>query len=163
MAKNKNAKREHYLAPISAGTGTDHKTAPTSESEDWLRLGLDIQTIEDKSDEKTDTAGDYLGDGTEIDILTGRSEIWGVKGSRNNTDEAQNLVAGMKRAQTDDERLLFHKIIETNGDVVIGLAKAMAITAGSGDATSYEDFACDLNFVGQPTVTPATPQGGLEG
>lgn len=156
MAKNKNAKREHYLAPISAGTGADKKTPPEADSEAWLRLGLDIQTIEDKSDEKTDTAGDYLGDGTEVDILTGRSEIWGVKGSRNNTDEAQNLVASMKRTQTDDDRLLFHKIVETNGDVVIGVAKAMAITAGSGDATSYEDFACDLNFVSQPTVTKST-------
>lgn len=156
MAKNKNAKREHYLAPISAGTGTDKKTPPEAESEAWLRLGLDIQTIEDKSDEKTDTAGDYLGDGTEVDILTGRSEIWGVKGSRNNTDEAQNLVASMKRTQTDDDRLLFHKIVETNGDVVIGVAKAMAITAGSGDATAYEDFACDLTFVTQPTVTKST-------
>ena len=155
MAKNKNAKREHYLAPISAGA--DKKTPPEADSEEWLRLGLDIQTIEDKSDEKTDTAGDYLGDGTEVDILTGRSEIWGVTGSRNNTDEAQNLVASMKRTQTDDERLLFHKIVETNGDVVIGLAKAMSITAGSGDATAYEDFACDLTFVSQPTVTPAKP------
>lgn len=156
MAKNKNAKREHYLAPISEGTGTDKKTPPEADSDVWLRLGLDIQTIEDKSDEKTDTAGDYLGDGTEVDILTGRSEIWGVKGSRNNTDEAQNLVASMKRTQTDDDRLLFHKIVETNGDVVIGVAKAMAITAGSGDATSYEDFACDLNFVSQPAVTKST-------
>lgn len=157
MAKKKNAKREHYLAPLSAGTGTDKKTPPEANSEAWLRLGLDIQTIEDKSDEKTDTAGDYLGDGTEIDILTGRSEIWGIKGNRNNEDKAQNLIASMKRTQTDDERLLFHKIVETDGTIIIGLAKAMAITAGSGDATAYEEFACDLNFVGQPVVTSSTP------
>ncbi len=154
MVKNKNAKRKHYLAPYKSGTGTGGvQTPPTADSSEWLRLGLDIQSIEDKSDEKTDKAGDYLGDGTEEEILTGRSEVWAIKGSRNTEDPAQNLIAGMKRTQSDEERMLYHKIVETNGDVIVGLAKAMGITAGSGDATSYEDFACDLNFIGQPTVT----------
>lgn len=61
----------------------------------------------------------------------------------------------MKRVQTDDGRKLWHKIIETDGETVEGVAKAMEIKAGSGDATDYEEFSGHLDYIRAPEVTPS--------
>ena len=150
--RKKNALRKHYVAPY--GTGT----APAADAEDWLPLAKNITNIEDDSEEKTDTAGDYAGDGNEEDILTGRTEKWKYEGTWDPADPAQKLIADMKRSTTDADRMLFHKIVENDGTTIIGPAKALEIIAGGGDATDYEAFTGHLDFVGRPTVT-APSQG----
>ena len=44
---------------------------------------------------------------------------------------------------------------------MIGVAKAMEIKAGGGDATDYEDFEGHLDYIESPKVTEAstTPDG----
>nr|MDK8213976.1 phage tail protein [Enterococcus faecalis] len=49
FAREKNAKREHYIAEYTPGK----ETAPTEDTE-WLRLAKYISTIGDDSDEETD-------------------------------------------------------------------------------------------------------------
>jgi len=46
------------------------------------------------------------------------------------------------------------KITENDGTVVVGLAKALNIVAGSGQASEYEEFKCSLHFVNTPKITP---------
>lgn len=147
MPRLKNAKRRHFVAPW---TSDDKKPA----EEDYLPLAKDIVTIEDDSDEDTDDYGDYDGDGTNQTAFNGRSEKWNFEGTYNSDNPAQKLIAGMKRAQTDEERKLWHKILETDGKTVEGVAKAMEIKAGSGDATEYEEFSGHLDYVRTPEITP---------
>ncbi|AST83387.1 phage tail tube protein [Latilactobacillus sakei] len=148
MARQKNAKRRHFVAPW---TSDDKKPA----EEDYLPLAKWIPTIEDDSDEDTDDVGYYDGDGNTETILNGRSEKWNFEGTYDPDDKAQALIAGMKRVQTDDGRKLWHKIIETDGETVEGVAKAMEIKAGSGDATDYEEFSGHLDYIRAPEVTPS--------
>lgn len=150
--RKKNALRKHFVAPY-----TD-STMPKAEDEFWLPLAANITTISDDSEEKTDTAGDYAGDGNEVDVLTGRSEKWNYEGTYDPSDKAQELIASMKRKTTDEERMIWHKIIESDGSIVIGAAKALEVVAGGGDATEFEDFTGHLDFVSTPTVTkPGDP------
>lgn len=146
--KNKNAIRQHFVAKYTEG-----QAMPEVGADDWKALAKNITSISDETEDKTDTAGDYAGDGNEVEILTGRSEAWKFEGSYDPEDDAQKLIAGMKRTTTDKERLLWHMIIETNGDVVTGLAKALEIIAGGGDATEYEEISGKLAFTQTPQVT----------
>jgi hypothetical protein len=147
MSKNKNALREHFIATYGAGT------QPTADSTDWLPLALNISTITDDSDEKTDTGGDYAGDGSEVETFTGRTEKWTVEGDWDPTDPAQVMIDGLKREQTDEGRMIFHKIVETSGKIIIGPAKALGIVTGSGDATDYEDFKLSISHTKAATIT----------
>lgn len=148
MARKKNALRKHFVAPYVEGE---------EEPKELLRLGVNIATIEDDSEESTESAGDYAGDGNEVEVLTGRSEKWKVDGTYDPTDPAQKLIAGMKRTNTDSERLIWHKIEENDGSIVIGVAKALEIVAGGGDATEYETFSCSLAYTATPKVTSGKP------
>lgn len=145
--KQKNAKRQHFIAPY---TTDDAKPS----EKDYLRFAHQIQTIEDDSDEDTDDFGDYAGDGTAQTILNGRKEVWNFEGFYDPEDPAHQLLASLRRKTNDDDRKIWHKIIETNGDTVEGVAKAMEIKAGGGDATDYEDFEGHLDYVSTPDVTP---------
>lgn len=149
--RKKNAKRLHYIAPY-----TSDEAQPAED--DWLPLAHFIQTIEDDTKEDTDDQGFYDGDGNTETVLNGRSEVWNFSGFYDPEDPAQELLAGLRRKTNDDERKIWHKIVETNGDTVIGVAKAMEIKAGGGDATDYEDFEGHLDFVQAPKVTPADPK-----
>jgi len=152
MARNKNAKRLHFVAPW-----TDDETQPTDEQ--WLRLAKFIVTIEDDSDENTDDAAYYDGDGNPETVLTSRAERWNFEGSWDPDDKAQKLIGDMKRKTGDNDRKLWHKIVETDGTTYVGLAKAMEIKAGSGDASDYEEFSGHLDFVGTPKeVTTGAPK-----
>lgn len=147
--RQKNAKRQHFVAPW---TSDDKKPA----AEDYSPLASYIETIEDDSDEDTDDYGDYAGDGTNRTILNGRSEKWKFEGTYDPKDKAQKLIASMKRVTTDDGRKLWHKIIETDGTTIEGVASAMEIKAGSGDATEYEEFSGHLDYVRTPEETLPT-------
>lgn len=152
--KNKNALRKHFVAPW---TSDDKKPS----EDDYLPLAANIQSIEDDSDEDTEDSGFYDGDGSKETTINGRTEKWKVSGYNDPDDKAQALIAGMRRNTTDDGRKLWHKIVNVNGEIDEGIAKAMDIKAGGGDATDYEAFECSLNFVSTPTVTPkdTTPAG----
>lgn len=149
--RQKNAKRQHFIAPW-----TEDGTEPTEES--WLRLAHWIETIEDDSDEDTDDQGFYDGDGNTESVLNGRTEKWNYSGSYDAADPAHVLLASMRRITNDDGRKVWHKIIETNGDVIIGIAKVMEPKAGGGDATDYETLEGHLDYIKTPTVTPKGTQ-----
>jgi hypothetical protein len=148
MSRQKNASRTHEIAPWTS----DDAAAPTAA---YLDLGHFITTISDDSEEKTDTSADYAGDGNEVEVLTGRSEKWTVEGTYDPADPAHALIASMKRNTTDEGRQVWHRITESNGDVIEGVAKALNIVAGGGDAAEFEEFKFDLAFVATPTVTQA--------
>lgn len=146
MARVKNAKRLHFIAPW---TSDDKKP----EKADYLRFSKWIETIEDDTDEDTDDYTDYDGDGSAQTVLNGRSEKWNFEGTYDSKIPAHKLVADMRRVVTDDGRKLWHKIIETDGTIVEGIATAMEIKAGSGDAGDYEDFEGHFDYIKTPEVT----------
>ncbi|MCL2676252.1 MAG: phage tail protein [Streptococcaceae bacterium] len=147
MARKKNALRLHEIAPWSSSD----TAAPTT---GFLALAEFITTVNDNSEEKTETFADYAGDGNEIDYLVGRAEKWDFEGTWNPTNPAQKLIAEKKRSQNDDDRKVWFRITENDGTVVLGVAKALNIVAGSGDAAAYEDFKCSLIYAETPTITP---------
>jgi len=142
--RNKNAKRQHFVAPF---TGNNE---PAMEA--FLPLAKYITDITDGSDDQTDEFADYAGDGTVQTDIIGIQESWDISGTFDATDEAQALIAGMKR-QVGNERKLWHLIIDSNGtEEVVGVATALSIIAGSGAADEHEEFSCTLQFDQRPTV-----------
>ena len=143
FARNKNAKREHYLAEYTLG----QETAPTAESEEWLRLAKYISSIGDDTDEQTDDTGFYDGDGTPETTVTAVAGAYSPEGFYDPEDAAQALVAS-KKYKTGEGRKVWHK------DTYIGRATLTDIIAGAGDATEYEDFSCTITFDRIPEITP---------
>ncbi|MGL9995068.1 hypothetical protein IGJ41_000304 [Enterococcus sp. DIV1537a] len=148
FAREKNAKREHYIAEYTPGK----ETAPSEDTE-WLRLAKYISSISDDSDEETDDTGFYDGDGTPETTVISVSGAYSPEGVYDAEDPAQQLIA-RKKYKLGDARKVWHKIIMTNGDVYIGRATVTDIKAGAGDATAFEEFSCSIKFDTLPTITP---------
>lgn len=148
FARNKNAKREHYIAEFTAGG-----TAPAADDAEWLRLAKYISNIGDDTDEQTDDTGYYDGDGTPEKTVTSVAGAYSPEGSYDPEDPAQELVAS-KKYKIGDGRKVWHKVVMTNGDVYIGKATLTDIIAGAGEATDYEEFSCTITFDRIPEITP---------
>ena len=149
FARKKNALREHYIAEYTPG----EETAPAKETETWLPLAKYISSIGDDTDEETDDTGFYDGDGTPETTVTSVAGSYSPEGFYDPEDKAQKLIAS-KKYKLGEERKVWHKIVQTNGDTVIGRATVTDIVAGAGDATEYEEFSCKITFDTLPTVTP---------
>ena len=142
--RNKNAKRQHSIAPYVSGGAV-----PT----DFYPIAKYITDITDGSDDVTDEFADYAGDGTPQTDVTGITESWDFSGTFDATDEAQALIASMKR-KVGNERKVWHKIVDSNGkEEILGVATALSIVTGSGSADEHEEFSCTLQFDQQPEVT----------
>lgn len=148
FAREKNAKREHYIAEYTPGK----ETAPTEDIE-WLRLAKYISTIGDDSDEETDDTGFYDGDGTPETTVVSVSGTYTPEGMYDAEDPAQQLIAS-KKYKLGDGRKIWHKVVQTNGDVYVGRATVTGIKAGSGDATAYEEFGCSIKYDTLPKISP---------
>lgn len=145
MAVNGNFKRKHYLAVFK-----DEETEPTT----WSRLGNRISTMEDDSNEETDSSVFYDSlDGTAEETLLSRTEIWTFEGQYDSTDAAHMIIANARRSD-DDGRKVWHKIEETDGSTVIGVAKIFEPKAGGGDASAKEVISGRIAYVKAPKVTP---------
>lgn len=146
MAANGNFKRKHYLAVF-----TDEATVPT----EWVRLGNRISTMEDDSNEETDSSVFYDSlDGTAEETLLSRTEIWTFEGQYDPEDVAHKIIAKARRSD-DEGRKVWHKIEETDGSNVVGVAKIFEPKAGGGDASAKEVISGRIAYVKAPTVTPA--------
>lgn len=147
MAVNGNFKRKHYLAAFKEG----EETAPTTTG--WERLGNRISTMTDDSNEETDASIFYDSvDGTAEEILLSRTEIWTFEGQYDPADKAHQIIAKAKRAD-DEGRKVWHKIEETDGSIVIGLAKIFEPKSGGGDASAKEVISGRIAYIKSPEVT----------
>ena len=145
MARNKNAKRQHFVAPFSAEV-----PAMT----EFMPLAKYITEITDASEDMTDEFADYAGDGTVMVDVVGIQEAWEATGTFDATDEAQAFIAGLKR-ETGNDRKLWHLIVDSNGtEEIFGVATALNVVAGSGAAEEHEEFSCTLQFDQRPAVRP---------
>lgn len=145
MAANGNFKRKHYLAPV-----TDEKKEPTT----WFRLGNRIAKMEDDSKEETDSSVFYDSeDGTAEETLLSRTEVWNFEGQNDPADKAHLMIAKARRSD-DEGRKVWHKIEETDGSTVIGIAKIFEPKAGGGDASAKEVISGRIAYVKAPKVTP---------
>lgn len=152
MSTKGNYVRKHYLA--SYVQGADEKDAK------FFRLGNRVSSIVDDSSEETDATVFYDSeDGTAEETLLGRTEIWTFEGQYDPTDEAHKIVADARRSD-DDGRKVWHKIEETDGSTVVGVAKIFEPKAGGGDASAKETLSGRIAYVKKPTVTPVTPPSG---
>ncbi|MGG5331618.1 phage tail tube protein [Enterococcus sp. AZ163] len=149
MARQKNAKREHWLAPYVDG----QETAPAVAAEDWVRLAKWINTIGDDSNEETEEEGFYDGDGTPETTVMSVAGAYTPEGYYDAEDKAQKMIADMKYL-TGTGRKVWHKVVQTNGDTFVGKATVTDIIAGAGDAVTYEEFSCTITFDQAPTKTP---------
>lgn len=143
MARKKNALRGHFIAELDE---TDKTKVPTV----WLELAKWITEITDDTDEGSEEVGYYDGDGTPTTEIVTIAEKWTVTGTYDATDAAQALVASKKRV-LGDARKVWHKIVQTDGKTFAGIATLSEIKAGTGEATTYEEFSCVLNYDQIPT------------
>ena len=145
MARNKNAKRIHEIAPFDPQN-------PTTEPQDgdWVRLARYIETVDDESDEDTDDTGYYDGDGTPEETVLSVVGGYSFEGLYDPEDKAQALIAGM-RYKTGDGRRVWHRVTESNGKKSFTqVANVSEVKAGAGDATAYEEFGCTLKWIKAP-------------
>lgn len=148
MARFKNALRGHFVAPIN-------ETTPDTEPTEWLELAKWISSITDDTEETTEETAYYDGDGTPEEEVTAVAGAYSVEGLYDSADPAQALIAGLKY-KTGDGRKLWHKVVSADGEKQwVGIATATGIVAGSGEASGYEEFACNLRYdqIPEETVT----------
>lgn len=147
MARIKNALTEHYVADIPA----DGLTEP-----DYMLLAKWISTVNDDSDEETESMGFYHGDGTKETDVIGVTKTWTFEGMYDDDDPAMKFIAS-KEFEVGEARKVMYKQIRTNGDTLEGEATLTAIKVTGGEATEYATFECALSWDKKPTITPVTP------
>lgn len=145
MAKEKNAKRKHEIAPFDPENPTKVPDEGT-----WKRLARYIETIDDETDEDTDDTGYYDGDGTPEETVLSVVGGYSFGGLYDSEDEAQAMIAAMKY-KTGDGRRVWHRVTESNGKKSLTqVANVSEIKAGAGDATAYEEFGCTIKWIKAP-------------
>lgn len=146
MARQKNALRGHFIAPV-----TDPKTEPDKAA--YKELAKWIEDVDDDTDETTTSVAYYDGDGTEETTVTGVKGSYTFKGTYDKEDEAMALVAGLKYKLGND-RLVWHKVVDSDGkNQHVGIATVSGIKAGSGAAANYEEFSCKISYNSLPKTT----------
>ena len=91
-------------------------------------------------------------DGSAEEILLGRTEIWSVSGQYDPTDPAHQIIHKAKRSD-DEGRKVWHKIEETDGTIVVGIAKIFQPVAGGGEASDKEELSCRIAYINKPEIT----------
>ena len=153
MSVNGNFKRVHYLAEFVKGTMT-----PPTDSK-FNRLANRISNITDDSSDETDSSVFYDSlDGNAEESLLGRTEVWTFEGQYDPEDPAHQIIAKAKRAD-DEGRKVWHKIKETDGSIVVGVAKIFDPKAGGGDATAKEVLSGRIAFIKRPEITDPPAEG----
>lgn len=146
MARQKNALRGHFIAPV-----TDPKTEPAKEA--YKELAKWIEDVDDDTDEATTSVAYYDGDGTEETTVTSVKGSYTFKGTYDKEDEAMALIAGLKYKLGND-RLVWHKVVDSDGkNQHVGIATVTNIKAGSGAAADYEEFGCKISYNSIPKTT----------
>ena len=138
MAREKNALRGHFVQAYVPGV-----EAPT---EVWLELAKYISSISDDTSEETEDTAFYDSDGTRETSVISVAGAYSIEGQYDPTDAAQELIAGMKY-KIGEGRKVHHKIVSAVGTKQwVGRATVTGIVAGSGDASAYETFSCNIRF-----------------
>lgn len=138
MAREKNALRGHFVQAYVPGG--------EAATEDWLELAKYISSISDDTSEETEDTAFYDGDGTPETSVISVAGAYSIEGQYDPTDAAQELIANMKY-KTGEGRKVHHKIVSAVGTKQwIGRATVTGIVAGSGDASAYETFSCNIRF-----------------
>ena len=146
MARQKNALRGHFIAPV-----TDPKTEPAKEA--YKELAKWIEDVDDDTEEATTSVAYYDGDGTEETTVTSVKGSYTFKGTYDKEDEAMALIAGLKYKLGND-RLVWHKVVDSDGkNQHVGIATVSIIKAGSGAAANYEGFSCKISYNSLPKTT----------
>nr|DAX96706.1 MAG TPA: tail tube protein [Caudoviricetes sp.] len=146
MARQKNALRGHFIAPV-----TDPKTEPDKAA--YKELAKWIEDVDDDTDEATTSVAYYDGDGTEETTVTSVKGSYTFKGTYDKEDEAMALIAGLKYKLGND-RLVWHKVVDSDGkNQHVGIATVSVIKAGSGAAANYEEFSCKISYNSLPKTT----------
>lgn len=150
MTRSKNALRGHFVQAYVPGVDTPVE-------DDWLELAKYISSISDDTQEETEDTAFYDGDGTPETSVISVAGAYSVEGQYDPTDEAQELIADMKY-KTGDGRKVYHKVVAANGSKEwVGRATVTGIVAGSGDASAYEEFSCNIRFDSIPTEGVPVP------
>lgn len=148
MARLKNAERQHFVQAYTPGQ--------EEPGDEWLELAKYITTIGDDTNEGTEEEAFYDGDGTPETTVTSVAEAYTPEGSYDPEDEAQELIASLKRS-TGDGRKIWHRVVRSDGKKEwVGRATVSAIVAGAGDASAWETFSCNIRFDRIPVETDLT-------
>ena len=159
LARLKNAQREHYIQ--------DYIEGEQPEEQGWLQLAHYITEINDSTEEETEDEAFYSGDGTPERTILSIAEAYDVVGQYDPEDPAQELIASKKRTISD--RKVWHRIVRSDGKKEwVGRATLSNIIAGSGPASGYEEFGCNIRFDEIPEETETEGNGdngggGVEG
>ena len=151
MARNKNALRGHFVQAYTPGQET-----PGTE---WLELAKYISAINDDTQEETEDTAFYDGDGTPETNVVSVAGAYTVEGFYDPEDPAQALIASLKY-KTGDGRKIWHRVVSADGKKEwVGRATVSAIVAGSGEASAYEAFSCNIRFDRIPEEKDIVPAG----
>lgn len=155
MARMKNALRKHFVQEYTPGQEEPGTV--------WLELAKYISTIGDDTQEETEDEAYYDGDGTPETTVISVAGAYTPEGHFDPEDPAQALIASLKY-KTGEGRKIWHKVVSADGNKEwVGRATVTAIVAGSGDASAYETFSCNIRFDSIPEETEVVPEVVPEG
>lgn len=138
MARNKNALRGHFIQEYVAGQEPDEQG--------WLELANYITSINDETEEESETEAFYDGDGTPEQTITSVAGAYTVEGYYDPEDPAHALIAGLKY-KVGDGRKVWHRVVSADGKKEwVGRATVSNPVAGSGEASAWEAFSCTIRF-----------------
>lgn len=96
---------------------------------------------------------DYSGDGTPETEVTSVAMGYTVEGTFDSEDAAQAHIASL-RFKLGQGRKVWHRVVTADEkEEYVGRATVSAIVAGSGNASEYEAFSCNIRFDQLPKVT----------
>lgn len=145
MARNKNSKRKHEVAPWVKGD-----VKPAEDAYKWLASG--ITTMSNDTEDVSEDYADYTGiDTTDV---TGVKAKWTPSGFVDHEDEAQKIIIDT-RFEVGDGRKIWHKWTETNGDVFEGVARILEPKVSGGDSNANEELSFTIAHEKTPEKTPA--------
>lgn len=145
----KNAIRQHLIQ--------EYKPGESYEEESWLPLARYIETAEPDSDETVEDEGFYDGDGTPERNVHSVAMGYSFTGYKDATNPAQALIIDME-FETGLARKVWFRRISSDGKVQhTGLATVSEIINGGGDATSYEEFECNIRWDQKPLKEKLEP------
>ncbi|URZ87553.1 phage tail tube protein [Floricoccus penangensis] len=140
MARTKNALTGYYIQKIS---DTNKEKANNNE---WLELAKWISTVEDASNEETDSTGYYDGDGTPTDDVISHQLGYAFTGLYDDEDAAMSVIESMI-GKVGENRKIWFKVVKPDGTKErSGKATVKEPIAQVGDATAFGTFSCTVTF-----------------
>ena len=142
---------QNYVTRYFIADASLEKTALDSA---WKELAEGITTIEEESDEESETFEYYSHRGSKEEVVGSVAKKYSVEGHRMFGDEAQDMIANMEW-ETGAKRNVWLRVVDANKNAYVGKATVSEVVVRGGDANGYAPIKFGVSFNGKPEKSTA--------